>query len=377
MDVRVKELRLRGFKTFKSMWDADAFRPGPLSVLIGANGAGKSNFISFFRLISWMTGNPPELQSHVGIAGGASAILHDGADKTREIEAVISIETSKGINDYSFRLVFAAGDTLIFAEEKYRHSSHDRKTQAPWIQLEPGLRESRLVEQASGDNKAAQTAAVILDLLSGFKVFQFHNTSFTARMRTKWDEEDNRHLKEDGANLAPFLRRLQTSEPAYYQRVVATIRQIVPFFADFELVPDHGRVLLQWRERGSDVVFNASQASDGMLRVMALIALLQQPERDLPKVLILDEPELGLHPYAIAVVAGLLQSVSNFVQVLVATQSMTMIDYFSPEEIVVVNRSGRESILKRLDSNKLAEWLEEYSLSELWEKNVIGGRPAK
>jgi predicted ATPase len=156
---------------------------------------------------------------------------------------------------------------------------------------------------------------------------------------------------------------------------VETIRLILPFFADFELEPEFDRVLLQWRERGTDRIFDAGQAADGMLRILALVALLQQPEFDLPDVLILDEPELGLHPYAIEIIAALIRSASEKVQVILATQSVSLIDRFNPEDIVVVNRAGRESSFQRLAKDDLKEWLDAYSVSELWEKNVIGGRP--
>jgi predicted ATPase len=155
-----------------------------------------------------------------------------------------------------------------------------------------------------------------------------------------------------------------------------TLRLILPFFAEFELKPEFGKLLLAWRERGSDRVFTASQAADGMLRTMALVALFQQPEFDLPDVVILDEPELGLHPYAIEVLAGLIRSASAHSQVILATQSASLVDRFSAEDIVVVNRTGRESTLQRHTEAELHEWLEEYTLSELWEKNVIGGRPS-
>jgi predicted ATPase len=151
---------------------------------------------------------------------------------------------------------------------------------------------------------------------------------------------------------------------------------VLPFFVDYELEPQYGRLILSWREEGTDAVFTAPQAADGMLRLMALVALLQQPEADLPNVLILDEPELGLHPYAVNVVAGLLRSASRRVQVILATQSVSLIDRFDPENIVVVDRHGRTSRFKRLGRDELRDWLEAYSLSELWEKNVIGGRPS-
>jgi len=370
MRQRLKQLTLKGFKTIREL---TGFEPGSLTVLIGPNGAGKSNFISFFRFLSWALASPGNLQEHVGALGGASELLHDGPAITHEIEADLVLVTDAGENQYAFRLVFAAGDTLIYAEERFRFSRGNLPSKAPWKGLEAGHRESKLISKAEDGDATART---ILGLLRKIIVYQFHNTSATARMRGKWDAEDNRWLKEDGGNIAPFLRRLQRNESRCYQRIVDTIRLILPFFADFELETDNGRLLLSWRERNSDRVFNASQAADGMLRAMALITLLLQPERDLPDVLILDEPELGLHPYAINVIGGLIRSISTRVQVIVATQSMPLLDCFEPDDVVVVERQGRESNFRRLDGKDLEEWLKDYSLSELWEKNVIGGRPS-
>lgn len=370
MAATLDSLTVRGFKTVRNL---ENFAPGRITVLIGPNGAGKSNFVSFFRLLSWMMATPGNLQVHVAESGGASSILHGGPGKTREIEVKLDLRTELGRNDYEFRLFHAAGDALIFAEERYRFS-RGVGSLAPWIDLGAGHRESKLIESAaSGKNK---TASTILSLLRKLVVYQFHNTSSTARMRNKWQVDDNRWLKEDAGNLAPFLLRLRTDETPYYQRIVETLRLILPFFADFEFDVESKRfLLLRWRERSSDIVFGASQAGDGMLRVMALVSLLLQPERDLPDVLILDEPELGLHPYAINIVSELIRSVSTSVQVILATQSVTLINHFKPEEIVVVERSGSESTLRRLDSDQLKDWLSEYSVSELWEKNVLGGRP--
>ncbi|HPC96102.1 MAG TPA: AAA family ATPase [Sedimentisphaerales bacterium] len=370
MRNRLQKLTLRGFKTIRNLED---FEPGALTVLIGPNGAGKSNLISFFRMLSWALASPGGLQIHVAELGGASALLHDGPEITREIEAYLTIVTDAGENEYTFRLVYAAGDTLIYTDERYRFSRSELTGRADWRGLDAGHRESKLIEKAAAGD---QTAKTILVLLRKMIVYQFHNTSATARMRSKWDIEDSRWLKEDGANLAPFLYRLHNGDAKSYQRIVETLRLILPFFADFEFQPSYGKLLLSWREKGCDRVFNASQAADGMLRAMAIVTLLLQPERDLPDVLILDEPELGLHPYAINVVGGLIRSAATNTQVIVATQSMALVDRFKPEEIVVVERRDRESELRRLDAGKLQEWLEDYSLSELWEKNVIGGRPS-
>ena len=369
MRPSLARMTLRGFKTIRELKD---FEPGRMTVLIGPNGAGKTNFISFFRMLSWALTPPGNLQTYVAEQGGASTLLHDGPARTREIEAVLGIQTEAGSNEYGFRLFHAAGDTLVFADEwyRFRRTGQDK----PATQLGAGHREPKLIAEAESGNT---TARFLLNMLRRIIVHQFHNTSTTARMRNKWASDDGRWLKEDAANLFPFLYRLQDSEPKYYKRIVETLRLILPFFADFEFQPEYGRLLLRWRERGSDQVFSASQAGDGMLRTMALVALLQQPEADLPNVLILDEPELGLHPYAIEVLAALIQSASLHTQVIVATQSVSLIDRFEPHDIVVVDRMGRESIFRRLADAELSEWREQYTVSELWEKNVLGGRPSR
>jgi len=369
MKDRLTRVTLRGFKTINALTDFD---PGSLMVMIGANGAGKSNFISFFRLLSWTLSG--QFQLHVQESGPASALMHDGPSRTHEIEVALTIQTENGENEYAYRLFYAAGDILIFADERFRFTREGYPVR-DWISLGAGHRESKLAEYAASDDRGAQTAAVTAALLRKIVVYQFHNTSDTARVRGQWNKDDGRWLKEDGANLAPFLYRLKQQEPKYYRRIVETTQIVLPFFLDYELEPEFGRLLLSWRERGTDRVFTAPQAADGMLRLMALIALLQQPESDLPNVLILDEPELGLHPSAINVVAGLLRSISEQVQVIVATQSVSFIDRFDPEHIVVVDRDKRESTFRRLNREDLDNWLEEYSMSELWEKNVIGGRP--
>jgi predicted ATPase len=363
MASELVSLSLRGFKTIRQL---DDFRPGRLNVLIGANGAGKSNLISFFRMLSWMAAG--DFATYVGVQGGASALLHAGPGRTREIEARLTLRTESGDNDYHFRLFHAAGDTLIFADERCQYRPAGVMGER-WFEFGAGHREARLREQ---DHATPRTIAALLRKLI---VHQFHDTSASARARNKWRADDGRWLKEDAGNLAAFLLRLREQEPACYGRIVETLRLMLPFFVDFALEPEHGSVLLQWREKGHDALLSASQAADGMLRTMALVALLQQPARDLPAVLVLDEPELGLHPYAIQVVAGLLQAASLHAQVFIATQSVALLDQFQPQDVVVVERDRVESCYARLDADRLREWLDDYSLSELWTKNVLGGRP--
>ena len=378
MGVQLKRVKLRGYKTIKDLGD-NGLELRPLNVLIGANGAGKSNFISFFRLLSWSLGTAKgDLQVYISKQGGASKLLHDGPDYTKEIEAEIRFKTEQGDNDYSFRLVYTnSGDTFIFADERIRFSDRSFDSPNKWIELGAGQREAQLLAAADSSVNlgVARTAKAILHFLRECKVFQFHNTSDTAPMRRKWRKSEGRWLKEDAGNIAPFLYHMRRDSPSNYRRVIETLQLIVPFFNDFVLEPEFNNLQLQWRERGGDIIFDASQASDGMLRSIALVSLLSQPVEDLPGIIILDEPELGLHPYAITVIAGLIRSVSKSVQIILSTQSTSLVDCFEPIDIIVVDRKGRESIFRRYSSTELGTWLEDYSVSELWEKNVLGGRP--
>jgi predicted ATPase len=365
----LERLRLSGFKTIRQL---DGLELGAMNLLIGQNGAGKSNLLSFFRMMSQMFADPGSLQFFVSKAGGANAILHNGARATQAIDAHLTVSGFDRI-EYLFRLSHAAPDTLVFAEESIGFYDEAESEEAVWIGLGVGQREARLIEPS--DLQFLVSDRKLVAFFRECRVYHFHDTSETARIRQRWSETDNWELKEDGANLAPFLLRMRKKNPGHYRRITDTLRQIAPFFADFELVPEDNTVLLRWRELGSDLVFGPHQASDGTLRAMALVALLMQPGEELPSIIILDEPELGLHPRAISILAGLLQTAALSTQIIVATQSPVLLDHFEPEQVIVAEREGSESTFRRLDRFKLEAWLEEYTLSDLWDKNVLGGRP--
>lgn len=367
MSLKLTEISVSGYKTIEQL---ERFELRSLNVLIGINAAGKSNFISFFRFLQWMLTPPGQLQLYVRENGGASSFLHYGPDRTQQITSHLELVTEAGINEYAFRLFYTAGDALAFAEERYRYSWLDSPSRAPWTTLQPALLEAGLNAKAESGDKTAKT---INRLIRRCIVHQFHNTSRTSRIKQRWDTDDGSYLKEDAANLGPFLLRLQDDEPKAYARIVETVRLVYPLFADFELNRTGNTTMLQWREKGTDVVFSAHQASDGLLRFFALSALLLQPAETMPDVLFIDEPELGLHPHALEVLAGLLRKVSVQSQVVVATQSSPLVSLFEPEDIVVVERREGASQFRRLEADELATWLEEYTLGELWQKNYIQG----
>jgi predicted ATPase len=360
---------LNGFKSIKTM----ELELRALNLLIGANGAGKSNLVSFFKMLNEMMAG--RLQEYIGTSGRAQSLLHFGPKVTPQIEARLEFEVDNAIDTYAMRLFYAAGDTLVFAEEKlsFLQTGHLYPKD---LSLGAGHPETRIGEEA---NKGDKTVSVFRHLLNHCRVYHFHDTSSTARVRQYSYIGDNRWLMPDAGNLAAFLLRLREENGgSAYQRIVTTIRLIAPFFDDFDLEPsgpNKAEIILNWREKGSDMVFGPHQFSDGTLRAICLITLLMQPEDQMPDLIIVDEPEIGLHPYALNTVAALFGKASHHSQVLISTQSSSFLDNFDPEDVIVVNREGKESRFQRPDAKKLEAWLEEYSLGEVWEKNVIGGGP--
>ncbi len=366
---RLKQLRIEGFRSIVSA----EIGFSALDVLIGANGAGKSNLIAFLRMVGFMLSSEGGLSLFTGRMGGASALLHDGPKVTRTIAAEIAIETAAGLNEYAFSLEMAAGDALIFTRERIRFSRHGLGGGQDWLDFGTGHRTPGLLYVS--DDVGRRTQRTILHLLRGLSVFQFHDTSPESPLKRKWRIDDGRHLRGDGGNLAAFLLHMLGTAPLHHQRIVRTIRLIAPFFDDFAIEDDRGYALLQWREIGSEVVFGPGQISDGLLRAMALVALLLQPAATLPPMVVVDEPELGLHPAALQIVIGLFKAASQARQCIVATQSPAILRALASENVVVVDRPGRSSSFRRLDPSKLDKWLEDYDLDELWDMNLLGGRP--
>ncbi len=373
--LKLSSIKLKGFKSINPEGQSISFQD--ITLLLGANGSGKSNLVSFFGMLNYMM--TETLQIYIGENGGAETLLYYGAKTTNRVSAEMEFINPEATEIYQFCLSHAAGDMLIFTEETIRYKKEGRPN--PYtLTFDPGLKESGLPKGAKESNHTPEK--VIFELLKRCQVFQFHDTSKTARIRNKGYIDDNRFLRRDAGNLAAFLYVMQHSNETekYYQRIVRYIRQIMPQFGDFELKPsrlNENYIMLNWREKGADYLFGPHQISDGSLRFMAIATLLLQPPETLPAVIILDEPELGLHPTAISLLAGMAKTASRNCQVVMATQSPRLVDEFDPENIVIVERNSNNSCseFKSLDEEKLSEWLERYSMSELWEKNVIGGQP--
>jgi predicted ATPase len=362
----LEKIRVEGFKSLR---ETSLDLPS-LSILIGGNGSGKSNFVQVFGLLNEIVqGN---LQNYVRRQGGPDSLLHFGQKVTERLK----INLQFGQNAYRITLLPSQDDSLFFEEEVCEFWLGPTKSPNPYVESMGSAHiESRLAEGAK--RKPGKVASHVLRSVQSWKVYHFHDTSPTAKVKQVCSIDDNESLRSDASNLAAFLWRLRDQHPAQYAQIVGAIRSVAPFFDEFQLreIPrSPGQTRLEWREKGSTTYFNAHSLSDGTLRFICLATLLLQPY--LPTTVLLDEPELGLHPYAIHVLSALLTSASQRTQVIVSTQSVTLVNQYEPEHVVVVDRREGQSVFNRATEPHVGAWLEEYGLGDLWEKNVLGGRPS-
>jgi predicted ATPase len=353
---KLDRIQIKGFKSIREM-DLEL---NALNILIGANGAGKSNFIEVFRLLREIV--KQRLQYYVQKSGGANTLLHFG----EKVTDLIFLKFTFEVGEYEAKFYSTKDDTLLIAESGNIIGLRFKK---------PSPHQETLL---ATDNSLRPFFQALMFVIQGWQVYHFHDTSDTALVKKTHDLNDNEYLRPDASNLAAFLYLLQEKYPHEYKQIVETIRLAAPFFDDFHLRPNplnEDKIILEWHEKNSDAYFDASYLSDGTLRFMCLTTLLLQP--NLPSTILIDEPELGLHPFAITSLARMLKAASTLSQVIVSTQSVPLVNQFFPEDIIVVDRIEGQSTFRRPDPESLTLWLEDYGVGDLWQKNVIGGRPQR
>lgn len=354
---------------FKSIAAANIWL-GSINLVIGANGSGKSNFLGVFSFLQAVRGG--RLQDYVVKAGGAERVLHFGSKVTSNLNIRIAFQNAR--NEYELNLQPTGADELIPTVELVYFGD---RIQYP----EAGYREGLVsVGKEAGISAPTETGNVryVRENLERWRLYHFHDTSSTSPIRKTADLNDNRYLRPDGSNLPAFLYFLRESHQTSYGLIRRIVQRVSPFFDDFLLEPQKlnaDKIRLEWRHRNSEAYFDASSLSDGTLRFIALATLFLQPELYRPSVMLVDEPELGLHPYAITMLASLVKQASIKTQVILSTQSPLLLDHFEPEDVIVADLVNGATQFTRLDSARLADWLKNYSLGQLWEKNEFGGRP--
>jgi predicted ATPase len=353
------KITLEGYKSFRKL----ELELRPLNVLVGANGVGKSNLISFFRFLNAAVNS--QLQRLVAEAGGADAFLRYGKKVTKKIWMQVEF----GETNYEVEIRLDSTDSLQVASEGYQPPASDVRKN-----IEDSVYRRVHIGGSDFPFKLEDAFDPIRFLINNIRIHHFHDTSKTAAIKGWGALNDNIELRSDGENLAAILFKIRTQNLKAYQTIRDVIGSVAPYFDDFILRPNPlnmDTIRLEWREHDSDYPFIARDLSDGTLRFMALTTLLLQPEP--PAIIVIDEPELGLHPFAIEKLAGLLQTASSRAQLIVATQSPQLIAALEPEDIIVADRKDGETTMQRLDAENLKDWLENYTLGELWQKNILGG----
>ncbi len=366
----MSELDTISVKGFKSIASIEKLELGAVNVLIGPNGSGKSNFISVFSFLHAI--KEGHLQDYVIKAGGADKVLHFGAKVTQELQIHISFRG--GLNQYKIKLQPTDADELVPQSETVYYWDKSRFPNRPFDETLDRVGN----EAGISAPKSSRVAAYVRQHLDRWRLYHFHDTSSTSPMKKTADVNDNRFLRPDGSNLAAFLYYLRERDESSYGLVSRTVQRVAPFFQDFRLEPQRlnpEKIRLEWRHKNSEAYFDDFSLSHGTLRFIALATLFLQPKSYRPSVILVDEPELGLHPYAMSLLASLMKQASTDTQVIVYTQSPFLLDHFQPEDVLVADRVDDSTHFTRLESAKLNTWLQDYSLGQLWEKNVLGGRP--
>jgi len=363
---KIDRLKINGFKSLKSV----DIKFSDINILIGANGVGKSNFIGFFKFVNKLVNK--ELELYVAQLGGANKILYFGKRVTKELNFSLLFSP----NGYQATLIPDNIDGLIFKTESgYFFADaigYNGGTKTYPIK-NVGGKESLLPNVANNSSVNGHIVSYIKD----WKVYHFHDTSKSSPMKQACNINDYYFLDVNGGNLPAFLFFIKKHFENSYKKIIKTIQRVAPFFQDFILEPDianQDMIRLRWKHKGSDLYFDANDLSDGTIRFICLTTLLLQP--NLPTIILLDEPELGLHPFALQVLASLFRVASNKTQIIASTQSSIFADFFDIEDIIIADTKENATVLKRLDAQEYNEWLEEYSIGEMWQKNLIGGVPS-
>ncbi|MCQ2256418.1 MAG: AAA family ATPase [Bacteroidaceae bacterium] len=356
MRKKINKIKIRGYKSIKDQ----TVEMKNLNVLIGSNGIGKTNFVSVFDLLkSLYRGN---LQEFVLKNRGANKLLYMGAKNTDMIVLEVEVDDEGKKRVYEDELLFVQDSLVVnysgitfWQEHNVLSISTESKKELPNQYMDEGM-------HYFGDDLQA---------------FHFHDTTMTSKMKMSQSVSDNRCLRSDGSNIAAYLYFLQKVHPKHFARIEAMVRSVSPFFEGFALQPNRLNtdiISLEWKQKGCEDYFDAYQLSDGTLRFICLVTLLMQPEP--PAIIIIDEPEIGLHPQAINRLASIIKRTALKSQIVICTQSNYLVDNFAPEDVLVADRQNNATTFRRLGSEELNAWLEEYSLGEIWEMNIIGGQPS-
>jgi len=397
-------MTLEGFLSFA--YDTGEFRLAPLNVLIGANGSGKSNLVEAVSVLRAVPRDLPlPIRQGGGVKdwlwkgpGGSGSGFSDGSDAgnpAARIELVFAegriAKFQGGDPAVRYRLVFGVeGDSFVVLDERLENAEpapgetrpyfyFGYENGRPMLHGQDGPRELRredidptqsILSQRK-DPEAYPELGRLADFLASIGIYRSWRFGPDAAVRAacKPDVRTDR-LSETFDNLPARLAALKRT-PAVKRQLLELVKELAPGFDDFEVIPEGGTLNLYLTE--GSISIPARRLSDGTLRYLCLLAILVDPEP--PPLIVIEEPELGLHPDIHLKLAALLQEASARTQLLVTTHSDILVDALSdtPEAVIVCEKVDGATKLRRLDAEMLKPWLEKYRLGELWMSGEIGG----
>ena len=355
----INTISIEGWRSIKNV----EVTLGKINILLGANGSGKSSFLSAFELLRAIGNN--NLQQYIEKNGGANQNFHYGTKKTADIKIAIKF----GQKSYQCNIIPGNNDNVIIGDtalgrkysEKLRYETGE----------EPA---SDYLEDSEQYYSLDPLKQEIANSLASLIIYHFQDTGNTSPLKRVSDIYQTRYLHPDGDNLAAYLYEIKNNCPKNYDSIITAIQFAFPDFKDFIFQKTGENVRLLWNDKYAEHYdFPLSALSDGTLRFIALSTLLLQPNP--PKFIIIDEPELGLHPEAIGILAELIKLASANSQLLISTQSVQLVNCFTPEDLLITEKEHGETKITRPDTEELKDWLKDYTLGEIWRKNIMGGNP--
>lgn len=362
----IEQVIIKNYKSIKDL----TLPLNKLNVLIGSNGVGKSNFISFFELTKAIYRQ--RFGSYTLSKGGIDNLLYRGRKASPFMQGMLDFDNTNAF----FYEIRPAQSNKGYIEKTGDYFNNQHLNEKDYTQWNRTLWDNA-VEESSLIQRPQWRAAYLKKYLNSFTVYHFHDTSASSLMRGDCNINDNAYLRDNGANLAAYLYALMQNDEKTFRLIEGVVRSIAPYFKGFILRSDVNNkecIRLEWEEKDTDMYFNGYSFSDGTLRFIALATLLLQSNP--PEMIIIDEPELGLHPAAINKLAELAKRASHKSQIILSTQSTNLLNCFDVEDVIVVDRAEGQSVFRHLSGAELEKWMDDYnlSISDLWEKNMIGGQ---
>jgi predicted ATPase len=394
-------IKIEGFRSFKKV----ELEMPRLAVLIGPNGGGKSNFLDLLMLVA-EAGNG-QLANGVYKRGGFPNIAF-GFDPSQEAGIELRfkealwwrVPTRGGDDKLDVRFKMAVRNygsiAQVTAESVWQESATEPSLCAEMVSRGPagavlrapneagavvaeerrGVTPSELVISQVKDSEKYPASSFVLRELAGWTLYRDIDVGPEARVRQPTLIRPDVLLLPDGSNLSSVLHSIQQGHPDLWSEILEDLHTAYQDFVKLTVPAGggDGKVHLRWFERPYEKEgMSANLLSDGTLKLLCLMAILKTP--DPPSLICIDEPELGLHPDWIKLVAELLQDAAARTQVIVATHSPHIVAKLEPEQVIVTEKVEGETHLNQLKTRDLGNWLKDFSLAELWLSGEIGGRP--